>query len=95
MVRNVVILHLKPGTPPEAVPALKDALEAMKIPGLLRLMVGRDLGLREGNADVAIVSDLTDEAAYRVYDADEEHNRIRRELVAPIAASIERCQFLI
>jgi len=93
MVRNVVVLHLKSGTPPEAVQALKKALEAMKMPGLLRLTVGRDLGLRDGNADVGIVSDLADEAAYRAYDADEEHNRIRRDMVAPIAASIERCQF--
>jgi hypothetical protein len=93
MVRNVVVLHLKDGTAPEAVEALRSALEAMRIPGLLRMTVGRDLGLREGNADVGIVSDLADEAAYRVYDADEEHNRIRRELVAPIAATVDRCQF--
>jgi hypothetical protein len=57
------------------------------------MTVGRDLCLRDGNADLAVVSDLSDEAAYRVYDADVEHNRIRRELVAPIVTSLERCQF--
>jgi hypothetical protein len=95
MVRNIVIIHLKDGTTPEAVQALKTALEAMRVPGLLQMTVGVDLRLRDGNADVGIVSDLADEAAYRVYDADEEHNRIRRELVAPIAASVDRCQFLV
>jgi hypothetical protein len=93
MVRNIVVIHLKDGTSPEAVTSLKAALEAMRIPGLLQMTVGPDLRLREGNADVGIVSDLADDAAYRVYDADEEHNRIRRELVAPIAASVDRCQF--
>lgn len=93
MVRNVVIAHLKEGTPPAAVDAVILALEALRVPGLLRMTLGRDLGLRPGNADLAIVSDLEDEAAYRVYDADEEHNRIRRELVAPIVTSLDRCQF--
>ncbi|MDQ1502571.1 MAG: hypothetical protein QOD57_298, partial [Actinomycetota bacterium] len=37
--------------------------------------------------------DLVDEEAYRIYDADEEHNRIRAELFVPISASIERMQF--
>jgi hypothetical protein len=54
---------------------------------------GFDLGLREGNANYAITVDLADEDAYRVYDLDEEHNRIRREMFAPISASIERIQF--
>jgi hypothetical protein len=95
MVRNVVIIHLKEDTAPEAVDAYIEALKVLKTPGLLQMSVGRDLGLREGNAGVAVVSDLADEAAYRVYDADEEHNRIRRELVAPIAVRVDRCQFLV
>jgi stress responsive alpha/beta barrel protein len=95
MVRNVVVAHLKDGVSQEALDSAIDALKAMKTPGLLSMTLGRDLGLRDGNAGLAIVSDLADEAAYRVYDADEEHNRIRRELVAPIVTSIERCQFTI
>jgi hypothetical protein len=45
------------------------------------------IGLRDGNGDFAIVSDLADEAPYRIYD--DEHNRIRRELLAPIGRSLE------
>jgi len=93
MLRNVVIAHLKDGTSDQAVEALMSALKGLKIPGLVEMTIGRDLGLREGNAGIAIVSDLADEAAYAAYDADPEHNRIRRELVAPIAERVERCQF--
>jgi hypothetical protein len=95
MVRNVVVAHLKEGTAPEDVEKLVQALKAMKIPGLLSMTLGPDLGLREGNASLAIVSDLENEEAYKVYDADEEHNRIRRELVAPIVTSLDRCQFAV
>jgi len=43
--------------------------------------------------DLAIVSDFVDEDAYRDYDADPEHNRLRRDLLGPIAEHVERCQF--
>ena len=58
-----------------------------------RMVSGVDAGLRPGNAGYAIAVDLTDEQAYRVYDADAEHNRIREEMFAPISESIERVQF--
>jgi hypothetical protein len=41
----------------------------------------------------AFVAEFEDEAAYRAYDTDAEHNRIRRELLAPIAERIERFQY--
>ena len=43
--------------------------------------------------DFVIVVDLEDEAAYRIYDEDAEHNRIRRDLVAPITERVERLQY--
>ena len=39
--------------------------------------------------------DLDDEQAYRIYDADAEHNRIRAEMFAPISERIERIQFAL
>ena len=60
-----------------------------------RLVGGQDRGLREGNAHFALTADFVSEDAYKVYDADPEHNRIRRELFAPIAASIDRIQFAL
>jgi hypothetical protein len=95
VIRNVVLIKLKPGTPPEAVEGLRQALEKVDSPGRRSFSMGMDAGLRDGNVDVAIVGDFDDEDAYRAYDADPEHNRIRRELLAPIAERVERCQYRI
>lgn len=94
MIRNVVVGRLHPDVPAEQVEAGLQALRDLRVEGVeLRMVSGFDLGLREGNASYAITVDLDDEDAYRVYDLDEEHNRIRREMFAPISASIERIQF--
>jgi hypothetical protein len=94
VIRNVVVGRLLPDVPPERVRAALQALLDLRVPGVeLRMVSGLDLGLREGNASYVITVDLDDEDAYRVYDRDEEHNRIRREMFAPISASIERIQF--
>ena len=71
------------------------ALKGIRTPGLLSITVGRDLGLRQGNWDVAVVTDLANEGSYRIYDTDAEHNRVRRDLVAPLIEAIERCQFKV
>lgn len=94
MIRNVVVGVLTDGTSlQDAVDAL-EALQAITIPGVsVTVNAGLDLGLRDGNASYAITADFADADAYRAYDADEEHNRIRRERLAPISASIHRVQF--
>ena len=43
----------------------------------------------------AITNDWQDADAYRVYDAEEEHNRLRREISAVICEEIARVQFTI
>lgn len=94
MIRNVVVGRLLPDVPAEQVEAALQALRELRVDGVeLRMVSGVDLGLRDGNASYAITVDLDDEDAYRIYDRDEEHNRIRREMFAPISASIERIQF--
>lgn len=94
MIRNVVVGHVLPDVPAEQVEAALQALRDLRVDGVdLRLVAGQDLGLRDGNAGYSITVDLVDAEAYRIYDLDDEHNRIRRELFAPISASIERVQF--
>jgi hypothetical protein len=93
VVRNVVLISLQPGATDEQVDRVVTAFQALPVDGLVSMTIGRDAGLRDGNVDLALVSDFDDEASYRAYDADEEHNRIRRELVAPIATRVDRCQF--
>jgi stress responsive alpha/beta barrel protein len=93
MIRNVVMGRVRPDVSPETIEAALAAIVALDPPGCLDLKVGVDAGLREGNWSFSIVGDFADEAAYRAYDLDEEHNRIRRELFAPISEEIARIQF--
>jgi hypothetical protein len=39
--------------------------------------------------------DLADADAYRRYDQDDEHNRIRRELLGPLCSEIARVQIAV
>jgi Stress responsive A/B Barrel Domain len=102
MIRNVVLGRLRPAEDPAQQAAdaalLQDGLAriaALRFPGMLAMNVGRDLGLRDAGWSFAITNDWQDAAAYRVYDADEEHNRIRREIFAKICQDIARVQFQI
>ena len=94
MIRNVVVGRVRPDVPPARVEEALAAIAALDPPGCLDLRVGVDAGLREGNWSFAIIADFADEASYREYDAEEEHNRIRRELVAPICEEVVRVQFV-
>jgi hypothetical protein len=93
MIRNVVLVKLKAGAQPEQVERLSNELQGLQTPGLINLTVATNAGLREGNMDLVIVVDLEDEAAYKLYDEDPEHNRIRRDLVAPVVERMERIQY--
>lgn len=95
MIRNVVVGRVRPGVGADEVERALQALRELRVEGVeIRMLVsGVDLGLREGNAGYAITVDLDDEEAYRTYDRDPEHNRIRTELFVPISESIERVQF--
>jgi Stress responsive A/B Barrel Domain len=95
MIRNFALLKLKSDTRPDQVNTLIEAMRRLTVPGMSGLTVHRDAALRPGNSDVVIVCDLEDEEAYRRYDSDEEHNRIRSELVAPITERVERIQVRI
>jgi hypothetical protein len=92
-IRNVTLIWYRSGARDDAIEATIDATSSLRVTGMETLVAGRDLGLRAGNAHAAVVADFHDAEAYRRYDADEEHNRIRRELLAPIVERIIRVQF--
>jgi hypothetical protein len=92
MIRNVVVGKLRPGVAQEDAEKALDAIVALDPPGCLDMRVGLDAGLREGNWDFTITADFTDVDAYRAYDLDEEHGRIRREVFGPIVEEIVRIQ---
>ena len=99
MIRNVVVGRLRPaeGSAQQAADAalLEEGLAgiaALRFPGMIAMSIGTDLGLRDGTWSFAITNDWEDADAYRVYDADEEHNRLRREIFAKICQDIARVQ---
>ena len=96
MIRNVVLGRLRAGGDRDedsrALDQALAALAALPFEGLVDVHVGRDLGLREGGWDFAITSDWLDADAYRVYDLDPEHNRLRREEFARVCDHIARVQ---
>lgn len=92
-VRNVALFWRKSGVSDGELDEVCATLNLMRIEGMQAFHAGRDLGLRGGNADVGVFADLHDAEAYRRYDADEEHNRIRREMVAPLVERTVRVQF--
>lgn len=93
MIRNIVLFSVKDGTPPERLDAIVSAMNAIRFAGCRRWEMVRDLRLREGNMPYAFIVEFDDAAAYRAYDGDGEHDRIRRELLAPIVDKIERFQY--
>lgn len=92
MIRNVVLAKLKPGYDSAEVAEIQEGLRALNCPGTHRYTVGSDAGLREGNWDFVIVADFADTSAYRGYDEDAEHNRLRARL-APFIEQVARAQF--
>ena len=92
MIRNVVVGKLRPGVAHEDIENALDAIVALDPPGCLDMKVGTDADLRDGNWDFTITADFADVDSYRAYDLDDEHNRIRAELFAPITEEIVRIQ---
>ena len=102
MIRNVVVGRLRRtgdlGQQAADAALLQEGLAgmaALRLPGMIAMNVGGDLGLRDGGWDFAITNDWEDAEAYRGYDADEEHNRLRREIFAKICQDIARVQIQI
>ncbi|HEX2074032.1 MAG TPA: Dabb family protein [Geodermatophilus sp.] len=93
MIRNVVVGRLRPGVDRETAERALAAIVALEPEGCVDMRVGVDAGLRPGNWSYSITADFVDEDAYRHYDLEQEHNRIRRELFDPISEEIARIQF--
>jgi Stress responsive A/B Barrel Domain len=78
VIRNIVLVKLKPGQDPAVVAKAQQAFLDLNCPGTLSYVIGDDLGLREGNWSFVIVADFTGAEAYRAYDQDPAHNQARR-----------------
>eukprot|EP00244_Chara_vulgaris_P000488 TRINITY_DN1083_c0_g2_i1.p1 TRINITY_DN1083_c0_g2~~TRINITY_DN1083_c0_g2_i1.p1 ORF type:complete len:102 (-),score=13.45 TRINITY_DN1083_c0_g2_i1:168-473(-) len=89
MLRHVVLLEMKEGTPDGAIADIVTELENLKgrLPREVKLVnytCGRDAGLvSSGNAHVAIVADFEDEDGYRAYQSNVEHQAIIKNFILP------------
>jgi hypothetical protein len=92
MIRNVVMGRLRPGADTDLLDQGLAGIVALPVEGLTGVRVGRDAGLRPGNWDYTITADFADAGAYKAYDEDEEHNRLRREIFGPLSVEIARIQ---
>jgi len=94
LITHIYVAKLKPDTPDDKIVAWLDAIRGLSIEGMIELRCGADLGLREGNNDVAITADFVDAEAWHRYNDDRLHNEIRAEHAKPIVADQRRVQFM-
>jgi hypothetical protein len=80
--RHIVLLTLADDCDVDGV---VDALRGLpaQIPELRSYVVGRDAGLAEGNATVAVVADLDDAAAWATYRDHPAHQQVIAERIRP------------
>ncbi|SFF68165.1 Dabb family protein [Blastococcus tunisiensis] len=85
MLMHVVTFRWKPDVTPDQVAALRTTLGALpaQIPELVNYRHGPDLGVRDGNADYAVVATLRDMDALFTYLQHPDHVRAA---AGPLAA---------
>ena len=89
MFRHVVLFRWSPEATPAQVDAVAPALRALAatLPGLVSYECGPSLGLAPANGyDFGVVAAFEDRTGWDHYMADPEHDRIRAEIIGPIAA---------
>ena len=93
--RHVVCFRFLEGTTPEQVSAMAEGLRRLpaRIPELAAYHVGPDLGINDDTWDFAVVADFADEADYRTYVADEQHQEAIATLIRPITAERVAVQY--
>ncbi len=86
MLRHIALFRWKAGTTGAQIDAIEQGLATLPdtVPQLRAYAFGRDAGLREGNADFAVVADFDNEDDWRAYTDHPEHRRVIEELIAPV-----------
>lgn len=95
MIRHVVLLEFATGTPKEHLEAVAAALAELprRVGALRRYEIGRDLGLAETNAHIAVIAEFDDVEGYVRYRDDELHRRIIDEQILPYLERRSAVQF--
>ena len=85
---HVALFRWQPEATPEQIAAVTPALQALAatLSGVRSYACGASTGATPTAYDYGVIAEFEDKAAWDVYMADEEHDRIRSELIAPIVA---------
>lgn len=92
-----MLMHFKEGSTPDQIDACLNGLGTMpgKVPGILRYEFGTDLGLGDGNPDLALVADFASEEDWRAYLGHPEHVAMSEAVFVPIKGTMIRVQYLV
>lgn len=95
-IHHVVLFRFHDGTSPHQGEALADALSRLptRIPQIGRYRVGTDLGLNEGNWDLAVAAEFETPEDFVAYRDHPDHRAVITTLVEPITAERHAVQFL-
>ncbi|MCU1468231.1 MAG: stress protein [Actinomycetia bacterium] len=97
MIRHIVLLTFADTATDAQIQAVEDGLSALpaRLSQLQAYVIGRDLGLGEGNATFAVTADFATVDDYIVYRDDPEHRRVITECIRPILAGRTAAQYEI
>ena len=95
MVRHVVMFSFKDDAAPRAIDAYEAAIRGLPaiIPQIRDFKVGRDIGVNPGNLHMVVNADFDSVADYLAYRDNPDHQRVIKELGAPIMAQRAAVQF--
>ncbi len=97
MIRHVVVITWRDDATAEQRQQARDELATLPplMRGLANYTLGPDIGINQGNADLAIVADFDDAQAYQAYRDHPVHVEIVGRSITPIAAQRRAVQFEI
>lgn len=86
MLRHIVLFELDEEADEEAVDAAVAALRALpqEVDVIRELHVGRDAGLADGNAGLALLVVVDDAEAWRTYQDHPAHQQVVKQHVRPV-----------
>ena len=96
MLRHLVLFDVADDASDEAVDAAVAALRGLadEVDVVRELHVGRDAGLADGNAGLALLVVVDDAAAWRAYQDHPAHQRVAAEQVRPVVTGRTAAQLL-
>ena len=95
MLRHIAMFRLKDNAPEGTLQSLSEGLArlARRIPEISTFSHSRDLGLREGNFDYAVVADFENAEVFAGYVNHPEHQAFIHDQLMPVVAERVALQF--